>query len=152
MLREGMQGRFGGLDSLRDRLRRQRAQEQAALDLAGPLEEVRERLEEMVDRERATLSFNAEDDARMRETFLHSLPADAPGRIRELTDYRFVDQEAQRMFDALLESIREEVMGAYFRGMADGLQNLSAAELERFRDMLAELNTMIEQRDAGAPY
>jgi uncharacterized protein with von Willebrand factor type A (vWA) domain len=152
MLREGMQGRFGGLDSLRDRLRRQRAQEQAALDLAGPLEDVRERLEEIVDRERATLSFNAEDDARMRETFLDSLPADAPGGIRELTDYRFVDQEAQRMFDALLESIREEVMGAYFRGMADGLQNLSAAELERFRDMLAELNTMIEQRDAGEPY
>jgi uncharacterized protein with von Willebrand factor type A (vWA) domain len=151
-LREGMQGRFGGLDSLRDRLRRQRAREADALDLAGPLDEVRERLEEIVDRERATLSFKAEDDARMRETFLDSLPSDAPGRIRELTDYRFADAEAQRMFDELLGSIREQVMGAYFRGMSEGLQNLSADDLARFRDMLAELNAMIEQRERGEPY
>jgi uncharacterized protein with von Willebrand factor type A (vWA) domain len=152
MLREGMQGRFGGLDSLRDRLRRQRAREADALDLAGPLDEVRERLEEIVDRERATLSFKAEDDARMRETFLDSLPSDPPGRIRELTDYRFADAEAQRMFDELLGSIREQVMGAYFRGMSEGLQNLSADDLARFRDMLAELNAMIEQRERGEPY
>jgi uncharacterized protein with von Willebrand factor type A (vWA) domain len=152
MLREGMQGRFGGVDSLRDRLRRQRAREADALDLAGPLDEVRERLEEIVDRERATLSFKAEDDARMRETFLDSLPSDAPGRIRELTDYRFADAEAQRMFDELLGSIREQVMGAYFRGMSEGLQNLSADDLAHFRDMLAELNAMIEQRERGEPY
>ena len=102
--RRGMQGRFGGLDALRARLRERRAQEQDALDLAGPLEEVRERLDEILERERSTLSFRAEDDARMREAFLDSLPPDAPGQIRELQDYRFVDPEAQRQFDELMES------------------------------------------------
>src|SRR5262245_33350975 len=61
LLRDGMHGRFGGLDELRDRLRRRRAEERAALDLSGPLEDVHERLEEILDHERTTLSFRAED-------------------------------------------------------------------------------------------
>lgn len=152
LLRRGMRGRFGGLEAIRARLRERLAQEQAALDLAGPLEELRERLEEVIERERSALSFRAEDDARMREAFLDALPPDVPGRIRELTDYRFVDPDAQRAFDELMEHLREQVMGAHFRGMAQGLRNLSPQELTRFRDMLAELNGMIERRERGEPY
>ena len=91
LMRRGMQGRFSGLDALRRRLQQRRAEEEESLDLSGPLEEVRERLDEILDRERSALSFEAEDDARMREAFLDALPPDAPGQIRELTDYRFVD-------------------------------------------------------------
>jgi uncharacterized protein with von Willebrand factor type A (vWA) domain len=152
MLRRGMQGRFGGLDALRQRLREARAREQERLNLTGPLQELGERLDEIVDRERSTLSFKAEDDARMRESFLDQLPPDVPGRIRELTDYRFVDSEAQRRFDELLEHLREQVMGAYFRRMAEGLQSMSAEDIQRFKDMLAELNRMIEQREDGEPF
>ncbi len=149
LLRRGMQGRFSGLDALRARLRQARTREQEALNLQGPLEEIRERLEEVIERERTTLSFRAEDDARMREAFLDALPPDVPGRIGELTDYRFVDPQAQRDFDDLMEHLKEQVLGAYFRNMAEGMRNLSAEQLQRFRDMLAELNQMIEQRDRG---
>jgi uncharacterized protein with von Willebrand factor type A (vWA) domain len=152
MLRRGVRGRFGGLDALRARLRERRARAQAGLNLAGPLEELRERLDEIVELERATLSFRAEDDARVRESFLDALPFDVPGRVRELTGYRFVDPEAQRRFDELLEHLREQVMGAYFRSLAQGLRGLSADDLARFRDMLAELNEMIERRERGEPY
>jgi uncharacterized protein with von Willebrand factor type A (vWA) domain len=152
MLRRGMKGRFGGLDALRQRLREARAREQERLNLTGPLQELGERLDEIVDRERSTLSFRAEDDARMREAFLDQLPPDVPGRIQELTDYRFVDAEAQRRFDELLEHLREQVMGAYFRRMAEGLRSMSAEDIQRFKDMLAELNRMIEQREAGEPF
>ena len=152
LMRRGMQGRFNGLDALRARLQSARAREQAGLNLQGPLDEVREALEEIIERERISLSFEAGDDARMRETFLEQLPADAPGQIRELTDYRFVDAEAQRRFDELMEHLREQVMGAHFRTIAQGMQDLSAEELARFRDMLAELNDMIERRDRGEPY
>src|SRR5439155_25054221 len=95
LVRRGMQGRFSGLDALRARLREARAAEQAGLNLAGPLQELQERLEEVIDRERSTLSFRAEDDARVREAFLDSLPPDVPGKIGELTEYRFVDPKAQ---------------------------------------------------------
>jgi uncharacterized protein with von Willebrand factor type A (vWA) domain len=152
LMRRGMQGRFDGLDALRARLRERRAREQAAIDLQGPLEEVREALEEIVERERSALTFEADDDARMREAFLDALPPDAPGQIRELQDYRFRDPAAQRMFDELMQRLREQVMGAYFRNMAQGLQSLSPEELQRFRDMLAGLNEMIERRERGEPY
>jgi uncharacterized protein with von Willebrand factor type A (vWA) domain len=152
LMRRGMQGRFNGLDALRARLQAARAREQAGLNLQGPLDEVREALEEIIERERITLSFDAGDDARMREAFMDQLPTDAPGQIRELTGYRFFDAEAQRRFDELMEHLREQVMGAHFRTIAEGMQNLSPEELARFRDMLAELNDMIERRDRGEPY
>jgi uncharacterized protein with von Willebrand factor type A (vWA) domain len=149
LLRRGMRGRFGGLDALRARLREARAREQARLNLQGPLEEIRERLGKIVERERSTLSFKAEEDARMREAILDSLPPDVPGQIRELSDYRFVDPQAQREFDELMEHLRDQVLGAYFRNMAEGMRNLSPEQVQRFKDMLAELNQMIERRDRG---
>jgi len=152
LMRRGMQGRFSGTDALRRRLRQMRRREEDALDLRGPLEEIRRQLEEILDRERSTLSMHAEDDARTREAFLDALPPDAPGRLSELTDYRFVDPEAQRMFDELMEHVREQVLGAHFRGMAQGMRNVSPEQLARFRDMLAELNRMIEQRERGEAY
>ena len=152
LMRRGIQGRFSGMDALRRRLQQMREQEQEALDLTGPLEEIRERLDEILDRERSTLSFEAGDDARMRETFLDNLPPDAPGKLRELTEYRFVDPDAQRMFDELLEHVREQVMGAYFRGITQGMRNMSPEQLAHVRDMLAELNQMIEQRARGEEY
>jgi uncharacterized protein with von Willebrand factor type A (vWA) domain len=149
LLRRGMRGRFGGLDALRARLREARAREQARLNLQGPLDEIRERLGEIIERERSTLSFKAEEDARMREAVLDSLPPDVPGQIRELSDYRFVDQQAQREFDELMEHLRDQVLGAYFRNMAEGMRNLSPEQIQRFKDMLAELNQMVERRDRG---
>src|SRR5512134_1151627 len=95
LLRRGMRGRFSGMDALRERLRQQREREEALLDLTGPLEDVRERLEEILERERTELSFREDDDARMREAFLDALPPDAPGQLGELREYRFADPTAQ---------------------------------------------------------
>ena len=152
LMRRGMQGRFSGMDALRRRLHHMRQQEEEALDLSGPLEEVREQLDEILDRERSTLSFKAEDDARMREMFLDSLPPDVPGMLRELQDYRFVDPEAQRLFDRLMEHLREQVLGAYVKNLAEGMKSITPEQLARLRDMLAELNQMIEQRARGEEY
>jgi uncharacterized protein with von Willebrand factor type A (vWA) domain len=149
LLRRGMRGRFSGMEALRRRLAQRREEEEAALNLAGPLEELRERLEDILDRERSRLSFEPGEDARMRETFLDALPPDVAGQIKELQGYRFVDAEAQRAFDELMEHLREQVLGAYFRNMAQGLQDLSAEQLAGFRDMLAELNGLIERRARG---
>jgi uncharacterized protein with von Willebrand factor type A (vWA) domain len=149
LLRRGMQGRFNGLDSLRERLRQAREQARSALDLSGPLEDIRERLEELLERERSTLSFEATEDARMREAFLDQLPSDVPGQIGELTDYRFVDPQAQQMFDELMEHVREQVMGAYFRNMTEGMRNITPEQMQAFKDMLSELNGLIEKRERG---
>src|SRR6266516_3377436 len=152
LIRQGMRGRFSGLDAIRARLRQARRREQERLNLEGPLQEVRERLDEILEDERRALSFKAEDDARLREQFLDSLPPDPAGAIRELKDYRFVDPEAQRKFDQLLEWLKEQVLGSYFRNLTQGMRGMSAEDMQRLRDMLAELNAMIEARDRGEPY
>ncbi|MGZ8614486.1 MAG: vWA domain-containing protein [Actinomycetota bacterium] len=149
LLRRGMQGRFTGMDALRTRLRQQREREEQLLDLSGPLEDIRERLEEILERERTELSFRDDDDACLREGFLDALPPDAPGQLGELREYRFADPTAQRLFDELQEHIREQVMGSYFRQMAEGMRSMSPEDIARFKDMLAELNGLIEMRERG---
>ena len=106
-----------------------------------------ERLDEILERERTELTFRDDDDARMRESFLDALPPDAPGQVAELREYRFSDAGAQQMFDALMQELREQVMGAHFRQMAEGMQSLTPEDIARFKDMLAELNGLIEMRD-----
>jgi uncharacterized protein with von Willebrand factor type A (vWA) domain len=149
LMRRGMQGRFSGLDSLRSRLQQLRDEEQTRLNLAGPLEELRQRLDEILDRERTRLSFEAGEDARMREASLDALPPDVPGQIRELQDYRFADPDAKRMFDELMEHLKEQVLGSYFRQLAQGMRNIDPEQMARFKDMIAELNGMLERRERG---
>ena len=149
LLRKGMRGRFSGMDSLRSRLQQRREQEQDLLNLAGPLDDIRERLDEIVERERIELSVRDDDDARVREAFLDALPADAPGQMHDLQEYRFVDAGAQRLFDELQEHVREQVMGSHFRQMAEGMRSMTPEDIARFKDMLAELNGLIEMRERG---
>jgi uncharacterized protein with von Willebrand factor type A (vWA) domain len=152
LLQRGMRGRFSGLESLRSRLRRQRRAEQEGLDLEGPLEEVRERLDEVLELERSALSLRPDEDARMRESFLESLAPDLAGRLNELRAYRFTDSVAQRKFDELMRHLQEQVLGAFFRHLAGGVRDLSPEALQRTKDMLADLNAMIEARERGEDY
>src|SRR6266567_7191753 len=152
LLRRGLRGRFTGLAALRARLRDARRREQERLNLEGPLAEVRERLEEILETERRTLSFRAEDEARLAEQVLDSLPPDPAGQIRELKEYRFADPEAQRKFDELLDWLKDQVLGSHFRNLAEGMRSMSPEQLQRFKDMLAELNSIIEARDRGEPF
>src|SRR5437773_6402308 len=149
LLRRGMSGRFTGLDALRARLRQAARRERERLNLDGPLQEIERRLAEILEDERRTLSLHLEDDARMREQSLDMLPQDPAGKLRELQDYRFVDKEAQRKFDELMQWVREQVMASYFRNMAQGLQSMSAEDLAAFKDMLGELNELIGKRERG---
>jgi uncharacterized protein with von Willebrand factor type A (vWA) domain len=149
LIRRGMSGRITGTDALAARLREARRRVEERLDLEGPLAELADRLDDILERERTALSFRDEDDARAREAFLDALPHDLAGRIQELRDYRFVDPEAQQRFDELMKELTEQVLGAYFRNLAQGLKDLSPEELQRMKDMLADLNAMIEARERG---
>ncbi|HJV05405.1 MAG TPA: hypothetical protein VJ868_09090, partial [Actinomycetota bacterium] len=149
LMRRGLRGRFRGTDALAARLREARRREQEHLDLEGPLREITERLDDVLERERTTLSFRDDEDARMREAFLDALPADLPGKLRELREYRFADADAQRRFDELMRDLAEQIVGAHFRNLAGGMRDLSPEQMARLKDMLADLNRMIEDRDRG---
>jgi uncharacterized protein with von Willebrand factor type A (vWA) domain len=149
LMRRGLRGRFTGTDALAARLRDARRREQARLDLEGPLEDVARRLEELLELERTTLSFRDDDDARAREAFLDALPPDLPGQLAELRGYGFADSEAQRRFDDLMRELAEQILAASFGSLSRGMRDLSPRELQRIKDMFAELNAMIESRERG---
>ncbi len=149
LLRRGMRGRFSGLDALRLRLQQRRDEEASELNLEGPLEDLREQLDDVLERERTHLSFEPSDDARMREAFLDALPPDLPGQLSELRDYRFTDPEAQRMFDALMDDLQQQVLGSYFRQLTEGMRGVTPEDIARLKDMLADLNHLLEMRERG---
>ncbi len=147
--RRGLSGRVRGLDDLLQRLRSERRRLERDLSLSGPLAEVRDRLNEILELERAALSERTDDDARMREALLDALPHHPAHAVRELMNYDFVSPEARARFDSLLEELRSEVLNSYFSQLAGGMRNLAADDLARLKDMLADLNAMLAAREHG---
>jgi uncharacterized protein with von Willebrand factor type A (vWA) domain len=80
---------------------------------------------------------------------LDALPDDMAGRIRELTDYDFMDPNARQQFQQLLEQLQQQVLQQTFQGMQQALENMSPEQLDDMRNMLRELNEMLEQRQRG---
>jgi uncharacterized protein with von Willebrand factor type A (vWA) domain len=152
LYRRGMSGRFSGLDSLMNRVRAARARAEEQIDLSGPLARVKERLDDVVATERAELARRIEDDARMKEAILDALPPHPAGAIRELMSYNFESSEARAKFEALVEELQQEVLDSYFRNLSGSMRNISPEDVARLKDMLAELNAMIEADARGDPY
>src|SRR6516225_2303239 len=60
-----------------------------------------------------------------------------------------MDDGARQKFEALMDQLREQLMQSYFNQMSEGMQNLSPQDMQRMKDMMAELNQMLEQRERG---
>ena len=101
LMRRGIPGRLEGLDDLRRRLEARRRRQMRDLNLDGSLAEMREELNEILAREREELAGRKGDDARMRESFLDTLPESPAGTLKELMDYQFTNPEAQQAFNDL---------------------------------------------------
>ena len=147
--RRGFAGRARGLDDLRRQLAERRRRTAEELNLSGPLARVRDELNEIVALERQELARRTDDDARFAETRLDSLPSHPAGALRELVDYDFSSAEAAGRFARLLDELRREVLDSYFGRLAGGMRDLEPEDLERVKDMLAELNALIAARDRG---
>ena len=111
LMRRGMPGRLGGLDDLRRRLEARRRRASRELNLEGAMAEVRERLDEILAQERESLASRTGDDARaqdarMRESFLDTLPDSPAGALKDLMDYQFTNPAAQQAFNDLVASCR----------------------------------------------
>ncbi|NYD46774.1 uncharacterized protein with von Willebrand factor type A (vWA) domain [Actinomadura luteofluorescens] len=149
LLRRGLPGAEGrrGLD---DMLRQVRERRRALRDrgrLDGTLEQARALLDTAIGQERAELFPDPSDDARLREAELDTLPSDTPQAIRRLSDYDWRSAAARRTFEQLKDLLRREVLDAQFQGMKQALENQDPAAMQRVKDMMADLNAMLE-RDA----
>jgi uncharacterized protein with von Willebrand factor type A (vWA) domain len=148
LLRRGFQGRRG-LDDMRRRVRERQEEIRRRGRLDGILEQARALLDTAIGQERAELFPDPSDDARMREAELDSLPADTAQAIRRLADYSWRSAAARETFEQLKELLRREVLDSQFRGMKDVLQNPDPQAMQRVKDMMADLNTMLDADARG---
>ena len=57
--------------------------------------------------------------------------------------------QAREMFQELLKMLQQQVSQQYFQGMQQAIQNMSPEDLQRMRDMVRDLNTMLEAKQQG---
>ncbi len=148
LLRQGADG-LRGLDELRRQVskRQREARKQGRLD--GTLEEVRELLEKAVELEKQALFPDPSDAARMAELELDTLPRDTARAVRELEPYEWRSPEARAAYEQIGDLLRREVLDSQFAGMKDALQQATPEAMQAVKDMLADLNAMLEADARG---
>jgi uncharacterized protein with von Willebrand factor type A (vWA) domain len=180
LMQRGMRGTRGGdvpgLRQLMERLRARREAELEQSNLGGVLDEIGERLEGIIEQERRGIeerlhdaeqqSLDAppgeqQDRARMAEQVLRrtaqqrrdrldTLPRDVSGRMHGLRDYEFMDPEARDAFNALSDELRQQMLENYFQGLKEGVQGLRPEDLSGVREMVRDLNQLLEKHAEGS--
>ena len=146
--RRGVPGRRG-LDDLLRRVRERQREIRSSGRLDGTLDQVRSLLDTAIGQERAELFPDPSDEARMREADLDGLPPDTAQAVRQLADYDWRSAAARETFDRLKDLLRREVLDSQFRGMKQVLQNPDPEAMQRVKDMLGDLNAMLEADARG---
>ena len=180
LMRQGMNGdqgqRITGLRELRERLSRLQQQQLERYNLESAMDDISERLEDIVSTERSGIERRldeakqqletAGDDSEMSDLLgnamdlleqraqqntekLDLLPDSAAGQVRSLSDYDFMDPEAQEKFQELMEMLRQQMMQNFFQGMKDAIQNMSPEDMRGIQEMIQALNQMLRDRSMG---
>ncbi len=170
LLQRGMpQGRQPGVQDLLQRLRQRRRQQLDRYDLGSALEDIKRKLEDVLQTEREGIRRRLEEarelaqrgevpheaaqrlarEAEARAQRLDDLPPDLGPRIRQLQEYDFVDPEARRKFDELLKSLQQQMLQPFSRNMQQAIKNMRPEDLARMREMLRDLNRMLRERIEG---
>ena len=166
LLQDGMTDRDGqhmqGLRELLERLRQERDERLDRFDLGGVYSEIADELNDIVDAERHAIDDavraaqasgdqrrqdNAQRSADDRNFQLQMLPNDLAGKVRELQEYDFESNESRQRFEDLMDKLRQQLTQQMVDQIGGDMQNMSAEDLQRMKDMMAGVNDMIERRD-----
>ena len=156
--------RMQGLREMLERLRERRQEMLESGDVGGVFTDLVEKLRDIIEAERDNLAAQAEysaggDDAGQaardaaaeteRNLQLDMLPPDLPGQVKALQNYDFTSKKAQQDFDDLLNEMRNQLMQQRVDGMSDAMANMSPEAMAAMKDMMADLNEMLDQRANG---
>ncbi|MBN9112567.1 MAG: VWA domain-containing protein [Pseudonocardia sp.] len=152
LLRRGTEGRRG-LDDLSRQVWQRRRDLQRDNRLDGTLQQVRELLERAMNAERDTLSRDEDtptsDDARFREMQLDALPNDTGGAVRELSEYDWRSSDAREAYEEIRDLLGREMLDQRFQGMKEAMQNATPQDVEAIREMLDDLNSLLQNHADG---
>ena len=178
MLRQGYQNRDGqqmtGLKDLLEQLKNRRRQQLQQYNMDAVVEDLQERLEDIIRTERAGIDrrleeaqqqvAGASDDERPQQENLYklleqraghnrekldNLPEGVGGQIRELMEYDFIDPEAQQKFQELLDMLKSQMAQNISQQMSEQIQGMTPEQMAAMREMLNQLNQMMRDRMQG---
>ena len=178
LMREGMQNREGqrmpGMRDLMEQLKNQRREQLQQYNMDSVVDDIKERLEQILKAEREGIQRrldearhemeDAEGPERVQMEALNKLleqraqhnlekldglPESMGGTIKELMEYDFIDPEAQRMFQELLDMLKSQMAQNFSQDMMQSLQSMTPEDMAALREMLRQLNQMLQDRAMG---
>ena len=178
LLRNGMQNREGqqltGLRDLMEQLKNRRRQQLQQHNMDSVVDDLKERLDEILQTERQgidrrlaeareQLEQSPEADRELPENLynllqqradrnrekLDNLPDSLGGQIQELMEYDFIDPEAQRLFQELLERLKSQMAQNMSQQMRQQLEGMSPEQMAAMQEMMRQLNQMMRDRLEG---
>ena len=182
LMRHGMDDSLGnrmmGLQEIMESLRSRRREELDKYNLDSLMDEITEKLNQIVDTETKGInkrveearkqyeetvgsSEKAEDDtdnlkqlldilskrADNNREAIQNLPESTAGAIRELQDYEFMDSDAHKQFQDLMDMMRGRMMDNIVQDMKNQMSNMGPQDMQALGDMMNQLNDMLW--DAG---
>ena len=87
--------------------------------------------------------------AERKQQFLENLPDNAPGQMKALQDYEFLNPEAQHKFQELVDQLRQAMTGQFFKDVQKMVEEMSDGDKQRMKDMVRALNDMLAQKMRG---
>ncbi|MGE3413123.1 MAG: VWA domain-containing protein [Dehalococcoidia bacterium] len=87
--------------------------------------------------------------AERKQQFLENLPEDTAGQVKELQNYEFLNPEAQHRFQELMQQLRQAMTESFFKDVSEMVEQMSAGDLQRMKDMVQALNDMLVQKMRG---
>ena len=178
LFRNGMEGadgeRLQGLRDMVQRLKRQRQERLESNNLDSVIEDIKDKVREVVDLERGGIERNLQESRdkleyaipqereqmqglmdfvqqradRANQT-LDELPDSPAGAIRELSEYDFVDSDARDKFNELLDELREQMMQNFAQRQSEAMQDMSLEQQQAMREMMRALNQMLREKAEG---
>ncbi|NQW23878.1 MAG: VWA domain-containing protein [SAR202 cluster bacterium] len=178
LLRQGLQDRDGqqmpGLKELMEQLKNQRREQLQQHNMDSVVDDLKERLEDIVNTERAGIKSRLEDaleqveanhgeDRAQQESLyellekraeqhqerLDGLPEGLGGQLKELMEYDFMDPDAQQKFQELLDMLKSQMAQNMGRQMTDQIKSMSEDDMAATRDMMQKLNQMMRDKMSG---
>ncbi len=106
--------------------------------------------DEQLDQETAErLHQFLKDLAKEKQEFLDNLPPETGNALTALSEYEFLDNEAKQKYDDLMEQLREQVSQSMLQQMAQGMQQSDPEHNQRMKEMLEDLNQLLQDKLDG---
>lgn len=167
--------RLPTLQELLQKLRQKKQEQLDKYNLGSMINEIRQKLDEIIKQERKgiqeklaeskqkdsaedadfttdmmeRLLKTIEDRAAQNLEKLDNLPPDIGGQIKELNDYDFMDAEARRQFQELMDTLKQHAMESYSKDLLQKVKDMDPNTLTGIRNMVEAFNQMLEQRMTG---